>query len=108
MMRRTADGRDFIATQTRANRRMVPHHIHMGKRVQLYGRLVPILGFGYVMHNLLTGQSQPEMRQGEGFWQMAAVYGVQDVTKHYQSGGSTIGILTGGKDTPGSIVERLF
>lgn len=104
-MKRTPDGRDFIATQTRANKRMVPHHIHMGKRVQLYGRLVPILGFGYVMHNVLTGESGPVMRTGEGFGHMALAYGAQDVAKHYQTGGSTIGLLTGGMKTPQSILE---
>ena len=108
MMRRTADGRDFVATQTRPNKRMVPHHIHMGKRVQLAGRLIPVLGFGYVMHNIYSGEDQPSMRQGEGFWQMAAIYGAQDVSKHYQSGGSTVGLMTGGMVTPGTIVERIF
>lgn len=108
MMRRTAGGRDFVATQTRPNKRMVPHHIHMGKRVQLYGRLIPVLGFGYVMHNIITGESGPEQRPGEGFWQAAAVYAAGDTAEYYQSGGSTIGLLTGGLETPGSIVRRFF
>ena len=97
MMRRTADGRDFIATQTRANKRMVPHHIHMGKRVQLYGRLIPVLGVGVVMYNMYANPGQHQMREGEGFWQMAAIYGAQDVTDHYKAGGDTTQILTGGK-----------
>lgn len=108
MMRRTPDGRDFVATQTRANKRMVPHHIHMGKRVQLYGRLVPVLGFGYVMHNIITGESGPEQRTGEGFWQGAAIYAAGDTAEYYASGGSTIGLLTGGMVTPGTILGRIF
>jgi hypothetical protein len=111
MMRRTPDGRDFLATQTRANKRMVPHHIHMGKRVQLYGRLLPVLGFGYVMHNIYTGAEQPKMREGEGFWQVAALYGASDTVEYYKSGGTTTGLLTGGNSeklsifNPKSIVE---
>jgi len=111
MMRRTADGRDFIATQTRANKRMVPHHIHMGKRVALAGRLVPVLGLGVVMYNMYSGDGQPHMRKGEGFWQMAAAYAVSDTADHYKSGGSTIGLLTGGNSeklsifNPKSIME---
>jgi len=96
MMRRTADGRDFIATQTRANKRMVPHHIHMGKRVALAGRLVPVLGLGVVMYNMYSNPGQSQMREGEGFWQMAALYGASDVANHYKSGGDTTSILTGG------------
>lgn len=104
MMRRTADGRDFIATQTRANKRMVPHHIHMGKRVQLYGRLIPVLGVGVVMYNMYANPGQHQMREGEGFWQMAALYGAQDVTDHYKSGGTTTEILTGGKTSLSKLV----
>lgn len=104
MMRRTADGRDFIATQTRANKRMVPHHIHMGKRVQLYGRLIPVLGLGVVMYNMYTNPGQSQMREGEGFWQMAAIYGAQDVSNHYKAGGDTTQILTGGKTSLSKLV----
>lgn len=104
MMRRTADGRDFIATQTRANKRMVPHHIHMGKRVQLYGRLIPVLGVGVVMYNMYANPGQHQMREGEGFWQMAAMYAVDDASKHYKSGGDTTQILTGGKTSLGELV----
>lgn len=108
MLRRTPDGRDFLATQTKHNKRMVPHHIHMGKRVQLYGRIVPILGFGYVMHNIITGESGPENRKGEGFWQGAVIYGAQDAANYYGSGGSTVGLLTGGKSSTEKIVEKIF
>lgn len=80
----------------------------MGKRVQLAGRIVPILGFGYVMHNIVTGNSGPENRKGEGFWQGAVIYGAQDAANYYGSGGSTVGLMTGGKETPSSIVERFF
>ena len=108
MMRRTPDGRDFVATQTRANKRMVPHHIHMGKRVQLYGRLIPVLGFGYVMHNVITGESGPDRREGEGFWQVAAGYAVADTAEYYGSGGTTVGLFTGGKTSVSKIVEAVF
>lgn len=104
MLRRTADGRDFLATQTRANKRMVPHHIHMGKRVALAGRIVPVLGFGYVMINVITGESVPEQREGEGFAHVAAVYAAGDVAEHYGSGGTTVGLLTGGQSSMSKIV----
>jgi len=85
----------------------------MGKRVQLYGRVIPILGFGYVMHNIITGQSGPDLRKGEGFWQGAAAYAVGDTIEYYQSGGTTTGLLTGGNSekisifNPKAIVEAV-
>ena len=93
MMRRTADGRDFVATQTRANKRMVPHHIHMGKRVQLYGRLIPVIGLGAVMYNMYANPGQPQLRKGEGFWQMAALYAADDLYSHFKSGGTPSQLL---------------
>lgn len=89
-MRRTPDGRDFVATQTRKNPYAMPHHIYMGKRMSYYGRLIPILGFGYVMHNIITGESQPDLREGEGFWQVALGYAVNDAVSYYGAGGDTI------------------
>lgn len=107
-MKRTADGRDFVATQTRKNPYAMPHHIYMGKRMSYYGRLIPILGFGYVMHNIVTGDKGPELRKGEGWGPMMAGYAIQDATSYYGSGGSTIGLLTGGQMTPSSILESLL
>ena len=104
-MKRTPDGRDFVATQTRKNPYAMPHHIYMGKRMSYYGRLIPVLGFGYVIHNIVTGDEQPKLRKGEGFWQGAAIYAAQDAASYYGSGGSTIGLLTGGESTAEKIVE---
>jgi hypothetical protein len=104
-MKRTPDGRDFVATQTRKNPYAMPHHIYMGKRMSYYGRLIPVLGFGYVIHNIVTGDEQPKLRKGEGFWQGAAIYAAQDAASYYGSGGSTIGLLTGGQETPSTILD---
>jgi len=57
------------------------------------------------MHNIITGESGPEQRKGEGFWQGAAVYAAADTAEYYQSGGSTIGLFTGGMTTAEKIVE---
>lgn len=107
MMRRTAGGRDFVATATRKNPYALPHHIYMGKKLSLYGRLIPVLGFGYVMHNIITGEETPELREGEGFWQMAAIYAAKDAASYYGAGGSTVGLMTGGQSSTSSIIEQI-
>jgi len=91
-MTRTADGRDFVATQTRKNPYAVPHHAYMGNRMVSYGRLIPVLGLGAVMYNTFSG-SGPKPREMEGVWQVAALYAVDDLTSHYKSGGTTMDLF---------------
>ena len=86
-MRRTNGGRDFVATQTRKNPYGRPHHVHMGNKIYSYGRLVPVLGLGYVMYNSLTGAgSPPPLREGEGWAPAMAGYALLDVGTMVASG----------------------
>ena len=108
-MRRTNGGRDFVATQTRKNPYGRPHHVHMGNKIYSYGRLVPVLGLGYVMYNTLSGPGQqPEMREGEGWGPMMAAYAAADVADYYKGGGSTMRLLTGGQIGVDTILEKIL
>lgn len=78
-MRRTNGGRDFVATQTRKNPYGRPHHVHMGNKIYAYGRIVPVIGLGYVMYNSLNGKSGgPGLREGEGWGPLMAGYAIAD------------------------------
>ena len=54
MPTRTRDGRGFVRTDQRRHR-----GIAMGRGIVWGGRLIPVLGYGYVMHNTLSGPSNP-------------------------------------------------
>ena len=108
-MRRTNGGRDFVATQTRKNPYGRPHHVHMGNQLYSYGRLVPVLGLGYVMYNSLTGPgNEPERRKGEGFGQMMIAYAAADTIDYYKGGGSTMRLLTGGKIGADTVLQKVL
>lgn len=106
-MRRTNGGRDFVATQTRTNRYGSPHHVHMGRKIHAYGRVIPVIGFGYVMYNSFSGSKPAPQRKGEGFGQMAMAYATADIIDHYRGGGTTVRMLTGGKYGAETLLERL-
>jgi len=106
-MRRTNGGRDFVATQTRTNPKGMPHHVYMGRKMYSYGRIIPVLGFGYVMYNTFAGTGpEPEPdRKGEGWGPMMAAYAAADITDYYRGGGTTVRLLTGGSIGAEQIVE---
>lgn len=106
-MRRTNGGRDFVATQTRTNPKGMPHHVYMGRKMYSWGRIIPVLGFGYVMYNTFGGSGpEPEPdRKGEGWGPMMAAYAAADVTDYYRGGGTTVRLLTGGSLGAEQIVE---
>ena len=76
-MRRTNGGRDFVATQTRKNPYGRPHHVHMGNKIYAYGRIVPVIGLGYVMYNTVSGEPG-QLREGEGWAPLMAGYAAAD------------------------------
>ena len=105
-MRRTQGGRNFVATQTRKNPYGRPHHVHMGNKMVAYGRIIPVIGLGYVMYNTLSGPGQqPEVREGEGWGPMMAAYAAADIGDHYRGGGTTLRLLTGGQFGVDSIMS---
>ena len=97
----TEGGRNFRSTSDMRSR------TSMGKKLIIGGRVVPVMGYGFVAHDVLRGEHQP-LREGEGWAPMAGAYAVSDAYTHYQGGGSTIGLLTGGTQTPRSLVEMFF
>lgn len=90
-------GRGFLATETKKNPRGMPHHAYMGRRIYSWGRIIPVLGFGAVMYNTLSGQQQYEPRKGEGFWQAAALYAMEDAAIYADRHGIGKTIDTAGK-----------
>lgn len=116
-MRRTNGGRDFVATQTRKNPYGRPHHVHMGNKIYSYGRIVPVIGLGYVMVNSLTGSSgAPPLREGEGWGPAMAGYAMYDAGTLIASGytgtqtlDAMVGASSGGygfSDIAPTIMER--
>lgn len=88
-MRRTNGGRDFVATQTRKNPYGRPYHVHMGNKIYAYGRIIPVLGLGYVMHNTLSGEPQ-QLREGEGWAPLMAGYAAADASAMIAAGYSPL------------------
>lgn len=69
---RSDRGRNFTATDGSSKARMA-----MGRKIVFAGRLVPVLGYGYVVHNTLNGGQV--MREGEGHPYGAAAWAVHDI-----------------------------
>lgn len=104
---KTEGGRNFQKSDGSHKRR-----VKMGKTIVHGGRLIPVLGYGYVVHNTLNGgQAAPGNRQEQMLGrtaQGATLLAVGETVSHYQSGGSTVGLLTGGKYTPSSLLEKFL
>lgn len=103
-MRKADGGRGFLATDTKKNPRGMPHHIYVGRKMYSWGRVIPAIGFGAVMYNTLSGQQQYEPRKGEGFWQGAALYAVQDAAIYADRHGFKTTIDTAGQ--PFNLIEN--
>lgn len=75
--------------------------ISMGRKVVFAGRLVPVLGYGYVIHNTLSGEVDPGNPTREDVmgrtYQGASLLAARSVVSHYSTGGTTINLLTAGK-----------
>lgn len=101
---RTEGGRNFQKSDGSHKRR-----VKMGKTIVHGGRLIPVLGYGYMVHNTLSGGQQ---RGGDPLLertaQGATLMAVGETVSHYQSGGTTVGLLTGGRHTPSSLLERFL
>lgn len=102
---RTERGRNFQKSDGSSKARR-----SMGRKVVYAGRLVPVLGYGYAVHNTLSGGQQQGGREAmlERTYQGATLMAVGETVSHYKSGGSTVGLLTGGKYTPSSILQEIF
>ena len=96
-------GRNFQKSDGSTKRR-----VKMGKTIVHGGRLIPVLGYGYVVHNTLSGGQQQGDPLLERTAQGATLMAVGETVSHYKSGGSTVGLLTGGKYTPSSLLERFI
>ena len=97
-------GRNYRATDGSQKARLA-----MGRRLVFGGRLIPVLGYGFVIHNTLSGPAEPGMSRQEDMmsrtYQGGTLMAIGGVASHYQSGGSTVGLLTSGKMTPSSILK---
>lgn len=70
----TSDGgRDFQHSDRRAKARKVAR----GSHVVRFGRVIPVLGYGYAIHNTLNGGQV--MREGEGHPIGAAAWATHDI-----------------------------
>ena len=89
-------GRNFKQTDGSSKARLA-----MGRRIVYAGRLVPVLGYGFVLHNTFSGGQDPEMSRDEDMmgrtYQGATLLATAQVASHYASGGSTINLLTAGR-----------
>ena len=96
-------GRNYRATDGSQKARLA-----MGRRIVFGGRLIPVLGYGVVIHNTFSG-GEPGMSRKEDMLvrthQGSTLLAIGGAASHYKSGGSTIGLFTGGKTNPGKIVE---
>ena len=102
---RSQRGRNYKQTDGSSKRRLA-----MGRATVYAGRLVPVLGYGFVLHNTFSGPSDPQMSRDRDMlsrtYQGATLLAIGDTASHYQSGGSTVGLLTAGRSTPSSILQR--
>lgn len=97
---KTEGGRNFQKSDGSSKSR-----VKMGKHIVHGGRLIPVLGYGYVVYNTLEGgQVSGHDPMLERTYQGATLLAVAETASHYKSGGSTVGLLTGGMHTPSSIL----
>jgi len=89
-------GRNFVNTDGSHRGRT-----KMGKHIVYGGRLIPVLGYGFVAYNTFSGPSDPTMSRDVDMLsrthQGATLLAVGSTVSHYQSGGSTINLLTAGR-----------
>jgi hypothetical protein len=96
MHTRSDRGRNFKQTDGSRKRRMA-----MGRNIVYGGRLIPVLGYGFVIHNTLSGEVDPgqsrDMDMMGRTYQGATLLSIAQIGSHYQTGGSTINLLTAGR-----------
>lgn len=89
-------GKNFKQTDGSSKRR-----ISMGRNIVYGGRLIPVLGYGYVLHNTFAGEVDPgqsrDMDMMGRTYQGATLLSIASIGSHYKSGGSTINLLTAGR-----------
>ena len=99
---RSDRGRNFTATDGSSKARMA-----MGRKIVYAGRLVPILGYGYVMHNTLTGTDTGLSRDEDlatRTVQGATILSTVQVAQYAMTERSMVGVMTGGMHSPSSIL----
>lgn len=93
---KSEQGRNFKQTDGSSKRRLA-----MGRGIVYSGRLVPVLGYGFVLHNTFSGRSDPGMSRDQDMmgrtYQGASLLATAQVASHYSTGGSTINLFTAGR-----------
>lgn len=96
MHSRSEGGRNFVNTDGSHRGR-----IKMGQHIVYGGRLIPVLGYGFVAYNTFGGPAEPGVSRDVDMisrtHQGATLLAVGSTVSHYQSGGSTINLLTAGR-----------